>query len=566
MRTKLAVTTATVAMLMLAGTGLLAQRGAGPRRDVARVPPASPAAAAAGDVKSVLFNWMWYTGMLRGVQEIDAVATLELQATGMIRVAGQPCTVTTVAARWTAEDAPKSVGYRVSVNYQTPGMRVQYTCMGANGQMRKGIEVVSGQFAWDEDIVGAGLVPGKGKATPMPNALDERLIRLWASPQGAPKAAAAAGANTKVAVEGGKAVVTFPIPGVAGAMAKATLSATNQAERVEVRQGTTLTEFTYDKYADFNPPDDRIDAFYAGHIVEKRDGMVVRDLTTAETEVGNLYVVIPVPESVKAAPTPRASAPSLSPPTPQAANGKPDLSGMWGGGFGGGGDAADADKVEGVDIVSSVASRRCAPNQTKCDEHTNQSYDGEFTARMDTNRPLYKPEYWDRVQYLDVNTNKEDPIFECQSQGVPRLGGPTKIVQTANEVILFYGGGDVRFVPTDGRAHDPVKARDVSFLGDAIGRWEGDTFVVDSVGFNDLTWLARGGYFHTDRMHVVERFRREGNTLHYQATVEDPQVLVQPWVMNERQLRLNTNPKAMISEPEPCHNYDKSEMVLKIRH
>ena len=48
--------------------------------------------------------------------------------------------------------------------------------------------------------------------------------------------------------------------------------------------------------------------------------------------------------------------------------------------------------------------------------------------------------------------------------------------------------------------------------------------------------------------------------------VEDPQVLVHPWVMNERQLRLNANPKAMISEPEPCHNYDKSEMVLKIRH
>ena len=303
MRTRLAATTATVAILSLAGTGLLAQRGGGPPRDVARIPPASPAAAAAGDVKSVLFNWMWYMGMLRGVQENDAVATLELQATGTIRVAGQPCTVTAVAARWGAgaDKGPLPVGYRVSVNYQTPGARVQYTCMGANGQMRKGIEVVAGQYAWDEDVLGAGLVPGKGTATPMPNALNERLIRLWASPQGAPKAAVAGGAGTKVAVEGGKAVVTFPIPGVQGAMAKATLNAMNQAERVEVRQGTDVTEFTYENYADYNPPDDRIDGFYAGHTVEKRGGVVVRDLTTKDTEVGNLYVVLPVPENVRRA-------------------------------------------------------------------------------------------------------------------------------------------------------------------------------------------------------------------------------------------------------------------------
>ena len=64
--------------------------------------------------------------------------------------------------------------------------------------------MVSGQFAWDEDIPGAELVPGKGKATPKPDLLNERLIRLWSSPQGAPKAAAAAGANAKVTMEGGK--------------------------------------------------------------------------------------------------------------------------------------------------------------------------------------------------------------------------------------------------------------------------------------------------------------------------------------------------------------------------
>src|ERR1700674_4488405 len=87
-------------------------------------------------------------------------------------------------------------------------------------------------------------------------------------------------------------------------------------------------------------------------------------------------------------------APAPSVPTPHAANGKPDLSGMWGGGGGGGG--GDGTKEENGNITSNVASRRCAPNQVKCDEHTNQSYDGEFTARMNPSRPLYKPEHWDR--------------------------------------------------------------------------------------------------------------------------------------------------------------------------
>ena len=269
-----------------------------------------------------------------------------------------------------------------------------------------------------------------------------------------------------------------------------------------------------------------------------------------------------------------AAAPGTEVQTPRTADGHPDLSGMWGGG-GGGGDAdagAGADNNDG-DIVTNVGSRRCAPSQVKCDEHSNQSYDGEFTARQDRNRPLYKPEYWDRVQYLDVNTNKEDPVFICQPYGVPRVGPPARILQTARDVVFLYASGgagtqptDFRIIPTDGRKHDPVKARDVSFYGHSVGRWEGDTLVIDSVGFNDLTWLARGGYFHTDKMRVLEKFRREGNVLHYQVTVEDPDVLLQPWVMNERQLRLNTNPNATIAEGSPCRDYDSTNMVTKIRH
>jgi hypothetical protein len=233
-----------------------------------------------------LFNWMWYMGMLRGVQEVDAVATLELQATGTIQVQGQPCKLT---------------NYRASINYQVSGMRVQYTCTLPNGQSHKAIEVVSGGFSWDEDIVGAGLVTGRGTATPNRAALNERLIRLWSSPQGAPKAAAAGGENTKVAAEGTRTVVTFPIPGVQGAVAKATLTAENQAERVETRLGNDVTEFTYEKYDDYNPPDDKVYGYFPGHIVGKRNGVTILDLTVKQTDVGNLYVVMPVPQSVKTA-------------------------------------------------------------------------------------------------------------------------------------------------------------------------------------------------------------------------------------------------------------------------
>jgi hypothetical protein len=267
----------TITLGLLALTPVVAQQQGG-----ARYTPAP----GAKDKKAVLFNWAWYTGMLRGPQEIEAVVSLEQKATGTMQINGQSCALS---------------NYRVSTNYPNTGQRVQYTCRLPNGQDVKNVEVLSGEYAWDEDIAGAELVPGKGKATPKPGALRERLIRLWAGPQGAPKAAAAGGDKTTVAEVAGKMTVTYPIPGVPGAIATATLDSKNMAERVEVHDGNTMTEFTYANYADFNNPMNKIDAFYAGKIVEKRNGATVRDLTTVETETGNLYVVMPVPPSVKKA-------------------------------------------------------------------------------------------------------------------------------------------------------------------------------------------------------------------------------------------------------------------------
>ena len=272
----------TVSALLTAS--LQAQGGRGGFR-----PPYTPAAGGK-DLRAVLFNWTSYMGMLRGLDEHELIVSLEYQGTGTIRVDGQPCRLTK---------------YRVSTNYQTPGQRVQYTCSRANGQTYSNIEVVSGHYAWNEEIAGAEIVAGKGKATPMPNAVQERLIRLWASPQGAPKAAltgvsetAEWGANpatllqdgvntagkTSLTWEGAKPVVTFLIPGVPGATATATLDAKYMAERVVVKQGSTTFEFLYAAYSDWNNPLNKVDALYAGKMTERRNGAVVRDLTTKETE------------------------------------------------------------------------------------------------------------------------------------------------------------------------------------------------------------------------------------------------------------------------------------------
>ena len=138
------------------------------------VPEPYTPATDAKDLRAVLFNWERNMGMLKGHDERDMVAMLEYQGKGTIQVDGQPCTLTK---------------YRASTNYQTYSQRIQYTCTRANGQAYSNIEVVSGLYAWNEDKPGAEIAGTKGKVTPMPATVQERLIRFWASPQGAPKAA-----------------------------------------------------------------------------------------------------------------------------------------------------------------------------------------------------------------------------------------------------------------------------------------------------------------------------------------------------------------------------------------
>jgi hypothetical protein len=568
--------TGTLAVGFALAAPMMATAQQGPRE----VPEPYTPAPDAKDLKSVLFNWTRNMGMLKGHDERDMVASLEYQGTGTIQVDGQPCTLSKL---------------RASTNYQSFSQRIQYTCKRANGQTVSNVEVVSGFYAWDEDTPGATIAGTKGKVTPKPAAVQERLIRLWASPQGAAKAAIAGttdtfwlGANpgtlfddgkakvgqTSVAWEGGKPVVTFPLPGVVGATATATLDAKFMTERVVVKQGSTTTEFGYSGYKDWNNELNLIDVFYAGKLTERKNGAVVRDLTTTQTETGNVYVVAPVPASVKAAikvtsELPKGVMAKTEPAVDKTTavprlGSHPDLTGSWA-------------WNDWIGNYMTGGGRRCAPTQpSDCNRQVNQTYDFELYSPSrfgNLGRPVYKPQFWDKVQELDMWTNKYDPVMTCQPLGVPREGPPRRIYQTDKDITFLYQGGDAgggygeyRVIPIDGRKHDPNRDNP-TYFGYTVGHWEGDTLVLDSINFVDTTWLGRGGYFHSEKMRVVERFTRQGDALLYDVTVEDPEVLAEPYVYPTRVVRLNKNPDAGLQgERGNCEVYELEAITSQIRH
>jgi hypothetical protein len=162
-----------------------------------------------------------------------------------------------------------------------------------------------------------------------------------------------------------------------------------------------------------------------------------------------------------------------------------------------------------------------------------------------SSRPLYKPEYWEKVRSLDFSKADVDPNYGCgKPSGVPRQNVPARIVQKDKQIWLFNSVEDgIRILPLDGRPRDPQDEQFSTFNGMGLARWDGDTLVVESVGFNDVSWLGWEGYFHTDEMKVTERFRREGDLLFYTFTVDDPDVLMEPWTSYTYVRRLNPNPQ-----------------------
>ena len=144
----------------------------------------------------------------------------------------------------------------------------------------------------------------------------------------------------------------------------------------------------------------------------------------------------------------------------------------------------------------------------------------------------YQPWALERRKQNAATRDTTDPQTKCFTLGTPRgvyYPEPFQIFQRARDLtLLFEFGHSVRTIHTNGSTH-PEGPLD-QWLGDARARWEDDTLVVDVTEFNDQTWFDRAGNFHSDALHVVERWRLlDANTIEYRARLDDPKVFTEPW-------------------------------------
>ena len=161
---------------------------------------------------------------------------------------------------------------------------------------------------------------------------------------------------------------------------------------------------------------------------------------------------------------------------------------------------------------------------------------------------------WAAAKAKDTFENHlaEEPELHCYESGVPKqmyVQFGMQIFQPANYVVITWEFMHaVRIIPTDGRPHIPANIK--LFQGDSVAHWEGDTLVVDTTNMNDRTWYDTVGNFHSDAEHVVERFTEvDGNTIKYEATVDDSKVLTKPFRM------------AMELYKTPDPNYEQMEFA-----
>jgi hypothetical protein len=142
----------------------------------------------------------------------------------------------------------------------------------------------------------------------------------------------------------------------------------------------------------------------------------------------------------------------------------------------------------------------------------------------------YKPEMLKKKQENQENWLTRDPEIKCYLPGVPRatyMPQPFQIFENAKQILITYQwDGAVRNV----FMKDPGPAPVDSWMGQSVGHWEGETLVVDVTGLNDSTWFDRAGNFHSDQLHVVERYTRTSpEVIAYEATMDDPKTFTRPW-------------------------------------
>lgn len=188
---------------------------------------------------------------------------------------------------------------------------------------------------------------------------------------------------------------------------------------------------------------------------------------------------------------------------PRAADGKPDLSGVWQSG--------------GVSLYGEGATaRKLPPSVNPAPKREAIPYQGWAEAKSKAFTPV------------------DDPTLKCLLPGVPRITTmpmPFEIVQKPKEIVIAYESFHAfRIIPISDKLEHPDDLVP-TWMGDSVAKWDGDTLVIDATGFNDKTWLSGTGSFHSEQLHVVERYTlNPDDTLTYVATVTDPKVMTKPWV------------------------------------
>jgi hypothetical protein len=226
-----------------------------------------------------------------------------------------------------------------------------------------------------------------------------------------------------------------------------------------------------------------------------------------------LALIVSLPGSLSAQNKTRANA------VPRTAAGKPDLTGVWQGGSSLRGSWEEANSgvgLGGSGTNPSVQSPRSASERPP----------GESAP--------YQP--WAAQKVLEHYKRRgiDDPVALCMPPGPTRAATqglfPIQFVQTPKQITILYEYMNTfRIIPLNAKHSDDVTP---TYMGDSVGHWEGDTLVVDVIGFNDRTWLQGTGTFHTEALHVTERFTRvDKDQINYEATMEDPNVFTKPWTI-----------------------------------
>jgi hypothetical protein len=244
--------------------------------------------------------------------------------------------------------------------------------------------------------------------------------------------------------------------------------------------------------------------------------------------------------------------PPVKSAVPRSSDGKPDLTGVWQGGSTQRGSWDDANGGVGV---GGSGRNPSAPVTLS----SNDRPAGREPAP-------YQP--WAAQKVLEAFNRRgiDDPTGKCLPAGIPRaimLGlFPQQFIQTPTQIVMLYEYFNVfRVIPLNAKHPDDLIP---GYMGNSVGRWEGDTLVVDTIGFNDKTWLAGTGTFHTDALHTVERFTRvDKDQINYEVTMEDPNVFTKPWKLTSTlMLREGTRVQEMVCA-ENNIDLDRYEKLLE---